>query len=1442
MEALAAAARQPLALLSLEGNALTWKAGKAVSRLVEASTATLETLKLGDNALEDTGCAAVATAAAGAARLATLDLRGNGVSGLGMMSVRELLRVSLSLRTLVLPKNMIDDAGCGTLAQGLAQASSLTALNLRFNSIGDAGVEALSQVLPRSNLLSLDVGGNRITAEGAAALAVAAATPEGSLKKLNLRSNQIGGRGTAAFGKVLAMEGCPLQELFLGFNGAGEDAVVAVMDALLGNSTLRKLDVQGVPLSTAGEEHLATLLRTNTTLTQIVAELDSRPHAGRAAAVALLANTSLRDLALGGAINVDEKRAAQDGTAVGPLVCLMLQGNQLLTQVTATAPLPPPGADGGGVAQGFLSERTALAGGLAAAWEEKYQAAAAELAFQHKTLHNLMNSWVDAGGGGGADDPPALPRPPHEGNTKLPMVSPCPSPLLDPLQPNCSAFTTVTEDGADGEAAPFVPAGVVAEAPEAEADEELPPPPPTTQSAASYATDAAVSIPPTVAASSVGRAARAPLPAAAATAAVVTTTACDLSETSVVAHSVTLARTEEPVSRPDASEVATLPAEGEAESEMQEGVPAEVLGEDTPSPAGGATRSPLGTPLTLLARQARDKHHAQPPREAATLQAPPVGASAVQVSTTALKAVGEKTAALRQLIATSLQREREPAAPVTPTAGALPHQFSHLRAALAVSPHTRMSTPDRSTAVSAESTSPADRYRRDVLNALAVRRAGRDLAREKAKQLASPRLSPPPEAASPRAPAVESAPMRQVAYAHSQVRSRTPPEAYTPPSRPAVVKQTPPPAALPAPAVESPHAAQATHVWKVVAAVRGQVETLEETLNPQLADMADIIEALQLQNETLRKRQAATDKKLDAVMEVMEQSLDLEAGEALRDQSALALETAEEAKRLAGGVHAQSASALDSALEERITAVELAVAEVADSVGPALAQQEAVLEALKEDVTAARDEQEVIGVATEKALRFVQEQTDTLQEQTDTLQARVDGTEAVAKEVADVKEAIDLMSSGQDRLAEELEVTAASMGEKLDAVRRRVETLEADGAEMLQNTTAVRGHVDALRGRVDVLGGELSGVASQSEACAEEVRTAAKLARALEPEMAALASEVQLAAKGAKGCETALSNTTGKLNKLLAEQKDFASRLLSVEIGIDKQSSTVKALQQPNAEAQSQAAQAAKDSRKALQTTEKLTQSVNTITAEWCEGLSALKPKIADLRAAADGYQDTQGRVAKLERRMEQQPGASSSAAQEELRQSARTIIQQQGAIMKRLTDLSQDVTDTKTALVHLQGEFATLENNDAAAQDAQEDLRAQLRDVAARVAATDAAAQDAPGPVPTAQVSVGEAEAQREELARELALLRKETHEAHQLTGVLRSKLRSPQAGAALGGRRQPATPPAGRKDARTGNGQEQAAEDGRIDLLEEVLKRDREASLIALEAILAERGLGGL
>ena len=94
-------------------------------------------------------------------------------------------------------------------------------------------------------------------------------------------------------------------------------------------------------------------------------------------------------------------------------------------------------------------------------------------------------------------------------------------------------------------------------------------------------------------------------------------------------------------------------------------------------------------------------------------------------------------------------------------------------------------------------------------------------------------------------------------------------------------------------------------------------------------------------------------------------------------------------------------------------------------------------------------------------------------------------------------------------------------------------------------------------------------------------------------------------------------------------------------------------------------------------------------------------------------------------------------------------------------------------------------------------------------------------GSVGAASVT-SETRVEREELQHELQMLRAETQEAYSLTSELRKRL-------------------AGRPLSPGVSTDTMHQLHGRIDLLEEMVRRDQKASLIALEAILAERGNSG-
>ena len=124
----------------------------------------------------------------------------------------EALRANTSMLSLKLAHNKIKDKGLAYLAAALPLHRSLSELLLTSCAIGDAGAIALAQALTPAadssgsagihQFPSLDLGGNRVGDEGAAALA-ALCRLNPSITCLDLKANLLGDVGAAALAEAL---------------------------------------------------------------------------------------------------------------------------------------------------------------------------------------------------------------------------------------------------------------------------------------------------------------------------------------------------------------------------------------------------------------------------------------------------------------------------------------------------------------------------------------------------------------------------------------------------------------------------------------------------------------------------------------------------------------------------------------------------------------------------------------------------------------------------------------------------------------------------------------------------------------------------------------------------------------------------------------------------------------------------------------------------------------------------------------------------------------------------------------------------------------------------------------------------------------------------------------------------------------------------------------
>jgi len=167
----------------------------------------------------------------------------------------------------------IGDEGAKSLAAVLVleKNSALARLDLGGNRIGAKGAKALAAALDKNSVITtLDLGYNGIGDQGAKALA-AALEKNSALKTLDLFHNDIGIEGTKALAAAL-MKNSALTRLHLGYNSVGNEGSKALARALGNNSALRSLHLGHNGIYDEGAKVLAAALEANFALTKL--ELD----------------------------------------------------------------------------------------------------------------------------------------------------------------------------------------------------------------------------------------------------------------------------------------------------------------------------------------------------------------------------------------------------------------------------------------------------------------------------------------------------------------------------------------------------------------------------------------------------------------------------------------------------------------------------------------------------------------------------------------------------------------------------------------------------------------------------------------------------------------------------------------------------------------------------------------------------------------------------------------------------------------------------------------------------------------------------------------------------------------------------------------------------------------------------------------------------------------
>ncbi|KFH72040.1 hypothetical protein MVEG_02333 [Podila verticillata NRRL 6337] len=273
---------------------------KILARLIKSSEGNMKTFKLDRCAVSQSAYKILLDACTHNKTIISLTINRSVVNDKIMRYLSKMLAKNNTIKELDLSNNRITAQGIEHLADALALNKTLTRLCLQSNNIKRAGAPFLASILIKNRVIRhLNVGSNGLGAEGVTEIAESIKYNR-ALNSLSLDLNEMGPQGAAALAKSL-FTNRHLTHLYVPHNNIGDQGVQDLCKSLEHNQFLISLDLEfnhiGNNQSLIGMQALAKVLKTNTRLREINLAFNTlAPEAIQALMEGILVNSTLESI------------------------------------------------------------------------------------------------------------------------------------------------------------------------------------------------------------------------------------------------------------------------------------------------------------------------------------------------------------------------------------------------------------------------------------------------------------------------------------------------------------------------------------------------------------------------------------------------------------------------------------------------------------------------------------------------------------------------------------------------------------------------------------------------------------------------------------------------------------------------------------------------------------------------------------------------------------------------------------------------------------------------------------------------------------------------------------------------------------------------------------------------------------------------------------------